>query len=84
MSEEKINQGERILFDLGYKKYISDDCIMFKKDLFMITFIFDNKSVITEYEQGDYNFPTIRPFEISNLIIKAIYLIFEGKGWLDE
>ena len=49
---------------LGYKKYTSDDCILFMKDLFQITFIIPNKTFITEYKQGDYNFPKISPFEI--------------------
>ena len=57
---------------LGYKKYISDDCIMYMKDLFMITFIILNKSFITEYKQGDYNFPDIKPFEIGIDELQAI------------
>lgn len=62
--------------ELGYKKYTSDDCIMFMKDLFMITFILPNKRVIAEYKQGDYNFPKIRPFEIGKEELEAITLEF--------
>lgn len=57
---------------LGYKKYTSDDCILFMKDLFQITFIIPNKTFITEYKQGDYNFPKIRPFEIGKEELEAI------------
>lgn len=71
-----------IMFNrIGYKKYTSDDCIMYMKDLFMITFIIDNKRFITEYKQGDYNFPNIRPFEISTEELKAINKKVEELGW---
>lgn len=47
---------------------------MYMKDLFMITFIIPNKTFITEYKQGDYNFPKIRPFEVEMQELKAITL----------
>ena len=68
---------------LGYKKYISDDCIMYMKDLFMITFIILNKSFITEYKQGDYNFPDIKPFEIGIDELQAINQKCKELGWIE-
>ena len=65
----------------GYKKYTSDYDIMYMKDLFMITFIITNKRFITEYKQGDYNFPKIRPFEISMQELKAINEKVKELGW---
>lgn len=67
----------------GYKKYTSDDDIMYMKDLFMITFIIPNKRFITEYKQGDYNFPKIRPFEISMQELKAINEKVKELGWIE-
>ena len=65
-------KADKMFKKLGYKKYTSDDCITYMKDLFMITFINDNKTFITEYKQGDYNFPQIRPFEITIKELQAI------------
>lgn len=76
--------ADEMFEQLGYKKYTSDDCIMYMKDLFMITFIIPNKRFITEYKQGDYNFPKIRPFEVSMQELQAINLKCKELGWLDE
>jgi len=54
---------------------------MYMKDLFMITFIIRNKRFITEYKQGDYNFPKIRPFEISMAELKAINMKCKELKW---
>ena len=43
--------ADEMFKELGYKKYTSDDCITYMKDLFMITFIIDNKTFITEYNK---------------------------------
>ena len=67
---------------LGYKKYISDDCIMYMKDLFMITFIIDNKTFVTEYKQGDYNFPKVRAFEVNMQELQAINMKCKELGWI--
>ena len=67
-----MSEADKMFEKIGYKKYTSDDCIMFMKDLFMITFIIPNKTFITEYKQGDYNFPKIRPFEVNMEELKAI------------
>ena len=69
---------------LGYKKYTSDDCILFMKDLFQITFIIPNKTFITEYKQGDYNFPKIRPFEVTIQELQAINKKVQELGWLEQ
>lgn len=67
-----MSEADKMFEKLGYKKYISDDCIMYMKDLFMITFIIDNKTFVTEYKQGDYNFPKVRPFEVNMQELQAI------------
>lgn len=67
-----MSEADRKFNKLGYKKYTSDDGTMYMKDLFMITFILPNKTFITEYKQGDYNFPKIRPFEVSMQELQAI------------
>ena len=67
-----MSEADKMLKELGYKKYTSEDCIMYMKDLFMITFIIENKTFISEYKQGDYNFPKIRPFEINMQELQAI------------
>ena len=67
-----MSKADKMFEELGYKKYTSDDCIMYMKDLFMITFIIPNKRFITEYKRGDYNFPEIRAFEISIQELQAI------------
>ena len=67
-----MSEADRLFKKLGYKKYTSEDSIMYMKDLFMITFIIPNKRFITEYKQGDYNFPKIRPFEIGIEELQAI------------
>lgn len=74
-------KADEMFKELGYKKYTSDDCITYMKDLFMITFINDNKTFITEYKQGDYNFPQIRPFEITIKELQAINKKCEELGW---
>lgn len=73
--------ADEIFRKLRYKKYTSEDCIMYMKDLFSITFILDNKTFITEYRQGDYNFPKIRAFEISTEELQAINKKVEELGW---
>ena len=67
-----MSEADKMFENLGYKKYTSDDCVMYMKDLFMITFVIDNKTFIAEYKQGDYNFPKIRPFEINIQELQAI------------
>lgn len=79
-----MSEVDKMFEELGYKKYTSDDCVMYMKDLFMITFIIDNKTFITEYKQGDYNFPKIRPFEINMQELKAINLKCLELGWIEE
>lgn len=69
--------------ELGYKKYTSDDCIMYMKDLFMITFIVQDKRFIAEYKQGNYNFPEIRPLELSMQELQAIYKKCQEMGWIE-
>ena len=77
-----MSKADRKFNKLIYKKYTSEDCIMFMKDLFMITFILPNKTFITEYKQGDYNFPKIRPFEIGKEELEAINLKCRELGWI--
>ena len=79
-----MSKADRLFEELGYKKYTSEDCIMYMKDLFMITFIIENKTFITEYKQGDYNFPKIRPFEVEMQELKAINLKCKELGWIKE
>lgn len=76
-----MSKADEMFLKLGYKKYTSDDCIMYMKDLFMITFIIPNKRFITEYKQGDYNFPKIRPFEVSMQELQAINEKVKELGW---
>lgn len=78
-----MSKADRIFEKLGYKKYTSDDCIMYMKDLFMITFIIPNERFITEYKQGDYNFPKIRPFEVSMQELQAINEKCKELGWIE-
>lgn len=77
-----MSESDRLFGKLGYKKYTSEDCIMFMKDLFMITFILPNKTFITEYKYGDYNFPNTRPFEIGKEELQAINLKCRELGWI--
>ena len=79
-----MSKADEMFNKLEYKKYISDDCEMYMKDLFMITFIIPNKTFITEYKQGDYNFPKIRPFEISIEELQAINEKCKELGWLTK
>lgn len=79
-----MSEADMLLKKLGYKKYTSEDCVMYMKDLFMITFIIPNKTFITEYKQGDYNFPKIRPFEVEMQELKAINLKCKELGWIEE
>lgn len=79
-----MSKADTMFEELGYKKYTSDDCTMYMKDLFMITFIIPNKRFITEYKHGDYNFPKIRAFEISMQELQAINKKCKELGWLDE
>ena len=79
-----MSEADKMFEELGYKKYTSEDCIMYMKDLFMITFIIENKTFITEYKQGDYNFPQIRPFEVEMQELKAINLKCKELGWIEE
>lgn len=80
----KGKTADEMFEKLGYKKFTSDDCILFMKDLFQITFIIPNETFITEYKQGDYNFPKIRPFEIGIEELQAINKKCKELGWLDE
>lgn len=77
-----MSEADKMFENLGYKKYTSDDCVMFMKDLFMISFIIPNKTFVTEYKQGDYNFPEIRPFEISIQELQVIYKKCEELKWI--
>lgn len=79
-----MSEADKLFKELGYKKYTNEDCIMYMKDLFMITFIIPYKRFITEYKQGDYNFPEIRPFELEMQELKAINLKCEELGWVEE
>lgn len=79
-----MSKADEMFEELGYKKFTSDDCILFMKDLFQITFIIPNESFITEYKQGDYNFPKIRPFEIGIEELKAINEKVKELGWEDN
>ena len=79
-----MSEADRLFNKLGYKKYTSEDCILYMKDLFMITFVIPNKTFITEYKQGDYNFPKIRPFEVETQELKAINLKCKELGWIEE
>ena len=79
-----MSEPDKLFKKLGYKKYTSEDCVMYMKDLFMITFIIPNKSFITEYKQGDYSFPKIRPFEVEMKELKAINLKCKELGWIEE
>lgn len=76
-----MSEADRLFNKLGYKKYTSEDCIMYMKNLFMITFIIPNKTFITEYKQGDYNFPKIKPFEVEMQELKAINLKCKELGF---
>lgn len=76
-----MSEADKLFEKLGYKKYTSDDCIMYMKDLFMITFIIGNKTFVTEYKQGDYNFLKIKPFEVDMQELQAIYLKCKELGW---
>ena len=76
-----MSKADEMFEKLGYKKFISDDCILFMKDLFQITFIIPNETFITEYKQGDYNFPKIRPFEIGIEELQAINEKVKELGW---
>ena len=67
-----MSEADKMFEKLGYKKYTSDDCVMYMKDLFMITFIIDNKTFVTEYKQGDYNFPKVKPFEVNMQELQTI------------
>lgn len=82
--KEGKSEADKLFKKLGYKKYTSEDCVMYMKDLFMITFIMPNKSFITEYKQGDYNFPKIRPFEVEMQELKAINKKCLELGWIEE
>lgn len=79
-----MSKADGMFEELGYKKFTSDDCILFMKDLFQITFIIPNKRFITEYKQGDYNFPKIRPFEIGIEELQAINEKVKELGWEDN
>ena len=78
----KEKTADEMFEKIGYKKYTSNEDIMYMKNLFMITFIIDNKTVITEYKQGDYNFPCIKPFEIQMEELQAINKKVEELGWI--
>ena len=67
-----MSEADKMFENLGYKKYTSDDCVMYMKDLFIITFVIDNKTFVTEYKQGDYNFPKVRPFEVNMQELQTI------------
>ena len=77
-----MSEADRLFKELGYKKYTSDDCVMYMKNLFILTFDIDNKTFITEYKQGDYNFPKIRPFEVNMQELQAINKKCKGLGWI--
>ena len=81
--EFMMSEADKMFNELGYKKFTSDDCIMYMKNLFMITFIIPNKNFITQYKQGDYNFPKIRPFEINMQKLQAINLKCKELGWIE-
>lgn len=76
-----MSKADEMFKELGYKKWENEDCIMYMKDLFMITFILPNERFITEYKQGDYNFPKIRPFEVSMQELQAINEKVKELGW---
>lgn len=78
-----MSEADKMFNELGYKKFTSDDCIMYMKNLFMITFIIPNKNFITEYKQGDYNFPKIRPFEINMQELQAIIAKCKELRWIE-
>ena len=78
-----MKTADEMFRELEYKKYINDDCEMYMKDLFMITFIKPNKRFITEYKYGDYNFPKIRAFEINMQELQAINKKCQEMGWLE-
>ena len=85
MSEEEINQGERILFDLGYiretKVYPFSYQNYYKYDE-------DNNYIRICFHLEDKSLEKIDSYEINSEItmaeLKAINLICEGLGWLDE
>ena len=79
-----VSKADEMFKKLGYKKWENEDCIMYMKDLFMITFILPNERFITEYKQGDYNFPKIRPFEISMQELQAINEKVKELGWISN
>lgn len=67
-----MKTADEMFEELGFIKYINDDCEMYMKGLYMVTFILSNKSFITEYRYGDYNFPKVRAFEIEMNVLQAI------------
>lgn len=77
-----MKTADKMFGELGFIKYMNDDCEMYMKDLFMITFILSNKSFITEYRYGDYNFTKIRAFEIQMNVLQAINKKCEELGWI--
>lgn len=77
-----MSEADRLFKELGYKKYTSDDCVMYMKNLFILTFDIDNKTFVTEYKQGDYNFPKIRPFEVNMQELQAINKKCKELGWI--
>lgn len=69
---------------LGYIKYTREfegTNILYKNKLFCISFCNRNKTFITEYVHGDYNFPRVSPFEINMDTLKAINKQVEELGW---
>ena len=77
-----MKTADEMFRKLGYTKFTSETGdILYMKNLFMITFIIDNKTFITEYKQGDYNFPKIRPFEVGIEELQAINKKVEELGW---
>lgn len=79
-----MKTADEMFRKLGYTKFTSETGdILYMKNLFMITFIIDNKTFITEYKQGDYNFPKIRPFEVGIEELQAINKKVEELGWIN-
>ena len=76
-----MSKSDKMFEELGYTKFTNESCIMYMKDLFMITFVLDNKTYITEYKQGDYNFPKICPFEVCMQELQAINEKVKELGW---
>lgn len=78
-----MKTADEMFRKLGYTKFTSETgSILYMKNLFMITFIIDNKTFITEYKQGDYNFPKIRPFEVGIEELQAINKKCQELGWI--